>query len=50
MGEWIPIAKTDQVSPGSGIVVEAKDKCLAVFNVDGAFHVTIICAFIVVGP
>lgn len=40
MGEWIQIAKTDEISPGTGIVVEAMDKCLAVFNVDGAFHVT----------
>ena len=39
MGEWIRVAKTDEVSPGNGIVVEARDKCLAVFNVDGAFHV-----------
>ncbi len=40
MGEWIQIAKTDDVSPGTGLVVEANDKCLAVFNVDGSFHVT----------
>ncbi len=40
MGEWIQIAKIDDVSPGTGIVVEVKDQCLAVFNVDGSFHVT----------
>ena len=40
MGELIRIAGTDEISPGNGIVVEAKDKCLAVFNVDGSFHVT----------
>jgi nitrite reductase/ring-hydroxylating ferredoxin subunit len=40
MGERIRIAKTDEVTPGNGITVEAGGKCLAVFNVDGAFHVT----------
>lgn len=40
MGEWIRVAKTDEVSVGKGIVVETNGKCLAVFNVDGAFHVT----------
>ena len=40
MGEWIRIAKTDEVSAGKGVVVEANGKCLAVFHVDGAFHVT----------
>ena len=39
MGEWIRIAKTDEVDVGKGIVVEVKDQCVAVFNVDGAFHV-----------
>ncbi len=39
MGEWIQIVGTDEVSPGNGMVVEVKDKCLAVFNVDGTFHV-----------
>ena len=40
MGDWIGIAKTDEVSPGTGVVVESNGKCLAVFNLDGAFHVT----------
>ena len=40
MGELIGIAKVDEVSTGTGIVVETHGKCLAVFNVDGAFHVT----------
>jgi nitrite reductase (NADH) small subunit len=40
MGEWIRVANTDEVGAGNGIVVEVKDKCLAVFNVDGALHVT----------
>jgi nitrite reductase/ring-hydroxylating ferredoxin subunit len=40
MGEWIRVANTDEVSAGNGIVVEVNDKCLAVFNVDEAFHVT----------
>ena len=49
MGEWIQIAKIDDVSPGTGLVVEAKDKCLAVFNVDGSFHVTDNTCLTVVG-
>ena len=40
MGEWIRVANADELGAGNGIVVEVNDKCLAVFNVDGAFHVT----------
>jgi nitrite reductase/ring-hydroxylating ferredoxin subunit len=39
MPEWIRVAKIDEVEEGKGIVVEVSDKCLAVFKVDGAFHV-----------
>ena len=39
MAEWIRVAKTDEVAAGQGIVAEVKDMCVAVFNVDGAFHV-----------
>jgi nitrite reductase (NADH) small subunit len=39
MSEWIRVAKTDEVEEGKGIVVEVSDKCLAVFKVEGAFHV-----------
>ena len=40
MEEWIRVANTDELSVGNGIVVEVNDKCLAVFNVDGVYHVT----------
>ncbi|MEE8125303.1 MAG: Rieske (2Fe-2S) protein [Nitrospirales bacterium] len=39
MSDWIRVAKTDEVEEGKGIVVEVGDKCLAVFKVDGGFHV-----------
>ena len=39
MGELTVIAKTEDISPGSGIVAEVDDKNLAVFNVDGNYFV-----------
>lgn len=39
MSELVRIAKIDEVEEGKGMVVEAGEKCLAVFKVDGAFHV-----------
>ncbi len=39
MAEWITVTKANDVGEGSGIVVDVKDKCLAVFNVAGSFHV-----------
>jgi 3-phenylpropionate/trans-cinnamate dioxygenase ferredoxin component len=39
MAEFVRIAKIDEVEEGKGMVVEAGEKCLAVFKVDGAFHV-----------
>jgi len=39
MGEWVGIAKTTDVEEGKGTVVEYQRKCLALFNVRGAFHV-----------
>jgi len=39
MSEWIRVAKADEVEEGKGLVVEAGGKCLAVFKVDGTFHV-----------
>jgi nitrite reductase/ring-hydroxylating ferredoxin subunit len=39
MGEFVRIAATDDVKPGQGMVAEVNGKSLAVFNVDGQFHV-----------
>ncbi len=39
MSELIRVAKTEEVEEGKGIVVEVKDKCLAVFKLNNAFHV-----------
>lgn len=39
MPEWIRVAKIDEIEEGKGQVAEIGDKCLAVFNVEGAFHV-----------
>jgi nitrite reductase/ring-hydroxylating ferredoxin subunit len=39
MGEFVRIADIDDVKPGHGMVVEVNGKALAVFNVDGQFHV-----------
>ena len=39
MSEWVGITKTEEVAEGQGVVVESRGKCLAVFNVGGAFHV-----------
>ncbi|HEU4686324.1 MAG TPA: Rieske 2Fe-2S domain-containing protein [Nitrospira sp.] len=39
MGEFVRIAGVDDVKPGQGMVAEVQGKTLALFNVDGAFHV-----------
>ena len=39
MAEYVRVAGTDEVKPGHGIVAEVNGKILAVFNVDGNFHV-----------
>jgi len=40
MAEFVRIAGTNDVKPGHGIVTEVNGKTLAVFNVDGTYHVT----------
>jgi nitrite reductase (NADH) small subunit len=40
MGEFVRVAGTNDVKPGHGIVAEVNGKTLAVFNVDGTYHVT----------
>lgn len=39
MGEFVRVAGTGDVQPGHGMVAEINGKSLAVFNVDGVFHV-----------
>jgi len=39
MSERVTVAKTDEIPPGTGMVAEVNGKSLAVFNVDGGFHV-----------
>ena len=39
MADYVRVAATDDVKPGHGIVAEVDGKTLAVFNVDGNFHV-----------
>lgn len=39
MGEFVRVAGTADVKPGHGIVAEVNGKSLAIFNVDGQFHV-----------
>ena len=39
MGEFVRVAGTDDVKPGHGLVAEVNGKALAVFNVEGQFHV-----------
>ncbi|WP_455377338.1 Rieske (2Fe-2S) protein [Petrachloros mirabilis] len=39
MAEFVRVAGTNDVKPGHGIVAESNGKTLAVFNVDGTFHV-----------
>ncbi|MDF0644168.1 MAG: Rieske 2Fe-2S domain-containing protein [Nitrospira sp.] len=38
MGEFVRVAGTGDVKPGSGMVAEAQGKTIALFNVDGVFH------------
>lgn len=39
MGDFVRVAGTADVTPGHGMVVEVDGKSLAVFNVEGTFHV-----------
>lgn len=38
MAEFVKVASTGDVPPGSGISVEVADKPIAVFNCDGTFY------------
>ena len=40
MGEFIKVASTSEIGPGSVKKVEAAGKEIAVYNVDGAFYAT----------
>jgi len=39
MAEFVRVAGTADVQPGHGMVAEVNGKTVAVFNVDGVFHV-----------
>ena len=39
MSEFVRVAGTADVKPGGGMVAEINGKTLAVFNVDGTYHV-----------
>jgi len=39
MSERVTVANTTELTVGTGIVAEVNGKSLAVFNVDGTFHV-----------
>lgn len=39
MAEFVRVAGTNDVKPGHGIVAEANGKSIAVFNIDGTYHV-----------
>jgi len=38
MAGFVKVAKTDEISPGHGKLVEAGGKKIALFNVEGAFY------------
>ncbi len=38
MAEFITVAATDELKPGERMVVEVKDRYIAVFNVDGKYY------------
>ena len=38
MGEFIKVAKADEIAPGRAKCVELNDREIALFNVDGSFY------------
>jgi nitrite reductase (NADH) small subunit/3-phenylpropionate/trans-cinnamate dioxygenase ferredoxin subunit len=40
MERWLAVARTDDLRPGEARVVEREGLFLAVYNVEGTFHVT----------
>lgn len=38
MGEFVRVAGTADVKPGTGIVVDVNGQAIALFNLDGTFH------------
>ena len=38
MAGFVKVAKTDEVAPGQGKMVEVNGKKIALFNVEGSFH------------
>ncbi len=38
MGQWFPVAKTDELKPGQGKQIPLEGKILALFNVEGTYY------------
>lgn len=38
MSEYVTVAKTTDLQPGTGAVAEVQSQTIAVFNVDGTYH------------
>lgn len=38
MAEFVKVAKTNEIEPGQGRLIEVKGKQVALFNVDGKFY------------
>jgi len=38
MNEFVPVARVEDVPPGTGTTVRIGERSIAVFNVDGTFH------------
>jgi nitrite reductase/ring-hydroxylating ferredoxin subunit len=38
MGDFVRVAGTGEITPGSGIVAEANGQSIALFNVDGTYY------------
>ncbi|MBI3061341.1 MAG: Rieske 2Fe-2S domain-containing protein [Deltaproteobacteria bacterium] len=38
MADFVKVAKTDEIVPGQGKMIEVGGKKIALFNVEGSFH------------
>lgn len=38
MGEFVTVARADEIAPGDAQAVEAGEKRIAIFNIDGTFY------------
>ena len=51
MAGFVKVAKTDEIVPGQGEIIEVGDKKIALFNVEGSFYAIVYhtCTDIAVG-